>query len=91
MYFLGASKILFGLMLLASLAFLSLATFGKNFKFYLGLLIICISALSSAVIIYNQKDIYKNTVPTIQNFHIPRIFICKLNLIIVIFKAEKPS
>ena len=60
MYFLGASKILFGLMLLASLAFLSLATFGKNFKFYLGLLIICISALSSAVIIYNQKDIYKS-------------------------------
>lgn len=60
LYFLGASKILFGLVLLASLSFLSLATFGRNFKFYLGLLIICISAITASVVIYNQKDIYKS-------------------------------
>lgn len=63
LYFLGASKILFGIILLSSLVFILIAFALANnpkLKGYLSAFLIFMGALSSAVIIYNQKDIYKS-------------------------------
>ena len=63
LYFLGASKVLFGITLLLSLVFVAalyLWSSNPKIKSFLAAIIVLSGLISSSVIIYNQKDIYKS-------------------------------
>jgi hypothetical protein len=63
LYFLGASKILFAFILASSFGFcvLNLMNFkSQNIKLYFAVIFFVVGFISSSIIVFNQKDIYKS-------------------------------
>lgn len=66
LYFLGASKLLFGIILISNLAAIFIPLLKVNYKKYLAGFVLVLNLVVASVVIYNQSYVYKSVLKGIE-------------------------